>query len=539
MSAAGPVTFDNNVTLTNGDTGSTFSGLVTTGGSAGNTISGFDGIAFNGGLTLIGGPVSVVSNGGTLSLGGPVTGAENLTLNALAAGAGTVTGFAEIGFTSNLTALNVTAQTLSLPSAGLAVAGPMSFTAPGGITLNGAVGNSSGPATAAISFIGPVTLTTRAISVTTNNAAVNFAGTVNGAEALSVNTGTGTTTFSGAVGGGTPVTSLSMNPGDPTDILGGSIHTSGTQIYGDAVILGAGTILTGNGVQFGGTVDGAYALTVNDAGTTSFGGIVGGATPLTSLTVTAANGIAMNNTAVTTTAAQIYNGVMTLGGNLTATGVGITFGGTVDGAHTLTVDATTGTTSFSGAVGSIAAARLGHGRGAGAARHGRDHIRRHRAGAFRHERHRPGDVRQQRDPDQRRHRLDVQRSCDHGRQRRQHHQRLRRHRLQWRPDAHRRPGQRHLQWQHLELWRARHGRGEPDAECARGGRGHRDRSCRDRLYVEPDRAQRDGTDAQFAERGARGRRPDELHRRRRHHRSTARWATAAARPPRRSASTVR
>ena len=362
ITATGPVTFDNNVTLTNGNTGSTFTGLVTTGGSSGNTISGFGGIAFNSGLTLVGGPVSVLSNGSTLSLGGPVTGAEDLTLNALAGGAGMVTGLAEIGFTSNLTALNVTAQTLSLPSAGLAVAGPMSFTAPGGITVNGAVGNLSGPATAAVSFNGPVTLATGAITVTTNNESVNFSSIVNGAEALTVNAGTGTTTFSGAVGGGTPLTSLHMNPGDPTDILGGSIHTSGAQIYGDAVLLGAGTTLTGNGVQFVGTIDGPYTLIVNDAGTTSFGGIIGGATPLTSLTVTAANGIAMNPTAVTTTAAQIYNGVMTLGGNLTATGVGITFGGTVDGAHTLTVDATTGTASFAGAVGSIAP--LGSGTGA-------------------------------------------------------------------------------------------------------------------------------------------------------------------------------
>ena len=361
MSATGPVTFDNNVTLTNGDTGSTFSGLVTTGGSAGNTISGFDGIAFNGGLTLIGGPVSVISNGSTLSFGGPVTGAENLTLNALTAGAGTVTGLAEIGFTSNLTALSVTAQTLSLPSAGLAVAGPMSFTAAGGITLNGAVGNSSGPATAAISFNGPVTLATGAISVTTNNAAVNFAGTVNGAEALSVGTGTGTTTFSAAVGGTTPLASLTAAGG--TVIDGGVVHTSGVQTYDAAVTLGANTALTGDGVQFGGTLDGPYTLAVNDAGTTSFGGIVGGATPLTSLTVTAANGIAMNNTtAVTTTAAQTYNGAMTLAGNLTAAGTGITFGSTVDGNYNLTVNPGTGTTNFDGAVGSIAA--LGSGTGA-------------------------------------------------------------------------------------------------------------------------------------------------------------------------------
>ena len=195
-----------------------------------------------------------------------------MTLNALLTGAGTVTGLAEIGFVSNLTALTVTAQTLSLPSTGLAVAGPMSFTAAGGITVNGAVGNSSGPATAAITFNGPVTLASGAIAVTTNNAAVNFDSTVNGAEALSVNTGSGTTTFDGAVGASTALTSLSMNAGNTSDILGGSVHTSGAQTYGGAVILGANTTLTGTGVQFGGTVNGAYALTVSDSGTTTFDG---------------------------------------------------------------------------------------------------------------------------------------------------------------------------------------------------------------------------------------------------------------------------
>src|SRR5205814_450040 len=108
VTAAGATTFNNNVTLGNGDTGSTFTGLVTSGGSSGNSIGGFDGLTFTGGLSLVGGPVSVASNGSTLSFGGPVSGARNLTLNALAGGAGTVTGLDQIGFTSNLTGLTIT-----------------------------------------------------------------------------------------------------------------------------------------------------------------------------------------------------------------------------------------------------------------------------------------------------------------------------------------------------------------------------------------------------------------------------------------------
>jgi filamentous hemagglutinin family protein len=353
ITATGAVTFDNNVTLTAGNTGSTFDGVVTSGGSSGNTISGFDGIAFNGGLALVGGPVSVISNGSTLSLGAPVTGAENLTLNALAGGAGTVTGLDQIGFSSPLTALNVTAQTLSLPSTGLAVAGPMNFTAAGGITVNGAVGNNAAPATAAITFNSPVLLATGLVTVTTNNAAVNFDGTVNGAQALTVNAGTGATTFGGAVGGSTPLASLSIGTGGGATVInGGNVHTSGLQSYGDAVMLGANTTLAGDNVQFGATLDGAHALNITDSGTTTFDGLVGGATPLTSLTDNAL-GVIVNTPAVTTTGAQTYDAPMTLGGNTTFTGAGITFGSSVDGASSLIANAGSGALQFDGTVGGV------------------------------------------------------------------------------------------------------------------------------------------------------------------------------------------
>lgn len=351
LTAAGPVIFDGNVTLTGTNTGSTFTGLVTTGGAGGNAISGFGGIAFNGGLALVGGPVVVASNGSTLSFVGAVTGAESLSLNALAGGTGTVSGLSQIGTTSTLTALTVTAQTLSLPATGIAVAGPMSFTATGGITVNGAVGSGSSPAAGAITFSGPVILATGPITVTTNNAAINFLGTVNGAEALAVNAGSGTTTFAAAVGGTTALTSLTTGAGGATSINGGSIQTSGAQSYNDAVTLGAATTLTGVNVQFAGTLNGGYALSVNDSGTTAFAGVVGGATPLVSITTDAPGSVAVNTTAVTTTGAQTYHENMTLGANASFSGLGLTFGGTVDGAYALAANAGSGALQFLGAVG--------------------------------------------------------------------------------------------------------------------------------------------------------------------------------------------
>ena len=358
INAAGPVTFEGNVTLADGDTGSTFSGLVTSSaGSNGNTISGYDGIAFNGGLTLAGGPTTVVSNGSTIGFAGAVSGAESLTLNAASGGTGTVTGLNYIGASSDLTGLTVTGQTLSLPSTGLAVDGPMSFTAAGGITLNGAVGNTSAPATGVVSFNSPVSLATGAVAVSTANAPVTFAGTVDGAEALTVNSGTAATTFSGAVGSGTALTSLTVASSGATALNGGSVNTTGAQSYDGAVTLGANSTLTGDNVQFGGTLDGTQSgvqtLIMNDSGTTTFDGVVGGNNPLASLYVNAPDAVTINTSSITTTGSQTYIGATTLASDTTLTGQGITFDGTVDGAHALIANAGSGTLSFEDAVGAV------------------------------------------------------------------------------------------------------------------------------------------------------------------------------------------
>lgn len=347
ISAAGPVTFDGNVTLANGDTGSAFEGLVTSGGTTGNTVSGYHGIAFDGGLALVGGPVTVLSNGGTLSFGAPVSGAEALTLNALSGGAGTVTGLSEIGPSSSLTALNVTGETLSLPSGGLAVAGPMTFTAPGGITVNGNVGSSATPASGAITFMSPVTLATGPVAISTANATVTFDGTLDGDEPLSVNAGTGAVAFNAAVGSATPLASLAVLGSGPVTLASTSISTTGAQTYVAPVTLTVNSTLTGDDVEFQGTLNGPYALTVNDAGATTFGGTI----QLASLTSTAAGGIALDASSVTTTAAQIYESATTLGADTTLTGGGITFNGSIDGAHALTANAGSGTLSLNSVVG--------------------------------------------------------------------------------------------------------------------------------------------------------------------------------------------
>src|SRR5262249_8684374 len=118
----------------------------------------------------------------------------------------------------------------------------------------------------------------------------------------------------------------------------------GAQAYNDAVVLTANTTLTstnsGN-VTFGKTVDGAFSLLVNTAGTTVFDGAVGNGTALTTLTTDAPGTTDLNGLTVTTTGAQTYNDTVVLSANdtLTSTSSGdVTFGKTAGGAFSLLVD---------------------------------------------------------------------------------------------------------------------------------------------------------------------------------------------------------
>src|SRR4029453_16285937 len=142
-----------------------------------------------------------------------------------------------------------------------------------------------------------------------------------------------------------------------TDLNGGTVKTSGSQTYNDKVVLSADTTLTstasGN-VTFGNTVDGTQSLTVNTAGTTAFLGAVGSASPLTSVTTDAAGTTDLNGGTVKTSGSQTYNDKVVLSADttLTSTASGnVTFGNTVDGTQSLTVN-TAGVTAFLGAVGS-------------------------------------------------------------------------------------------------------------------------------------------------------------------------------------------
>jgi hypothetical protein len=134
----------------------------------------------------------------------------------------------------------------------------------------------------------------------------------------------------------------------------------------NAAVLAGDTTVGAGTIGFGGTVDGAYNLAANSAGATTFVGLVGGTTPLTSLTTDAGGTTSLIG--ATTTGAQNYQdttvtlsgtysaltfnvlNAAALVGDTTVDAGTIGFGGTVNGAHNLTANSP-GTTTFGGLVG--------------------------------------------------------------------------------------------------------------------------------------------------------------------------------------------
>jgi len=260
--------------------------------------------------------------GGTPTLAGTITGGGNdLTLNF--SGATTIDGAVVTGV------------------------GALASGNGGTTTLQGNLTTADGQ-----TYADAVTLGAATTLASSGNGAIALNGTVNGAQTLAINTG-GATTFGGVVGGATALTSVTTDAAGTTAVNGGAITTTGDQLFQDDVTLGAATVLAstaaGN-VTLGGTVNGAQTLNVNTAGTTAFDGVVGGVTPLTSLTTDAGGTTALNGGAITTSGVQTYNDDVALGANTTLAGTVPTFGGTVVGNNNDLVLNFSGATIIDGAV---------------------------------------------------------------------------------------------------------------------------------------------------------------------------------------------
>ena len=325
------------------------------------TNTGFGAIGFVGPVSLEGaGPTTIATNGTAgddVTFDTTVDGTVDLIVNAGAAGNVAFDGPA--GWTTPLASLTVTGNQVDLVE--VVTDGAQDVTG-ALINLGGMlyVSNTAG----AIRFDGPVQLTTGGVQIDVQTAGnvgddVTFTSTIDGAEVLAVGAFFGDATFAGHIGGTTPLegfaaTALNLAVANVittdgmallglvnTDLNGTTYTatTTGSIVFpGLAVNLANGPITmatpggVGEDVVIGGTLDGAQALNVDVGASGNFEvwDIVGGTTPLASLTVTNAAQVLLP-AGVTTVGAQTYtvSDVVRATGIFTTTGADIRVNGNV------------------------------------------------------------------------------------------------------------------------------------------------------------------------------------------------------------------
>ena len=313
--SAGSTRFQQDVTLTNGDTASTFAGAVTFDGM---NWSGFDGLTVSGATTLTSGAVSLVSNGAGINFGGIITdGAStlDLALDAGATGAIATTGVNAAGLIdiNNLTITNAASATFA-----------------GNVQVN--------------DLITTVNLYTVTMTGATNTFAQNVAFLNSGRVTMGDVAGTDTFLFTGG---------MNFTNNAPSSI-GGIIRSPGQVLdFGTGGLLGvtllssstvdstnAGGVTAGAGINFGGIIDGAISPSVSVSGLIVNAGIadvtfndVGTNIALANLTVTSGALTTHFLGNVTTVGDQIYNGGAQMDANIaftaTDTNGDITFNGAV------------------------------------------------------------------------------------------------------------------------------------------------------------------------------------------------------------------
>ncbi len=310
------LTLGNNVNfVTSSSTPYVIDGTITQSGGSGS-------LTFNGAVTL-------TAANAVLTAGGPIT------FNS------TIDGTSPLSLTSSSNTLNsavgsgTALSSLTLSGGGTDAVNAGVINTTGFQTYNDAV--NLGAANTALTAGGPIT----------------FNSTIDGASTLSLTSSSNI--LNGAVGSGAALSSLTLSGGGTDAINAGAINTTGSQMYNDAVNLGADTTLTAGGpITFNSTIDGASLLSLSSSSNT-LNGAIGHTTPLTSLTLSGGGTDAINGGTINTTGFQTYNDAVNLGAaNTTLTAGGpITFNSTIDGASTLSLSSSGNT--LNGAIGSGAA----------------------------------------------------------------------------------------------------------------------------------------------------------------------------------------
>lgn len=353
-------------TIVQSSTMKTTGAMSYTGSSAitlnGNIVTSSGVITLTGPVTL--GVASILldtTNGGLSTAGANIdfsstlNGASALTVTA--GTGGTITYSGAVGATASLSSLTASGAAI-VQSSTTKTSGVLSYTATnisvgGNITTGGAALGLTG----AITISGSPTFDTTFGSAT--GATITFTGTLNGATAATFSSGTvGNVAFTGAVGGITPLTNLTFTTANAVQI-GSNVTVSGVNplVFARPVSLTGASIMTsgGNNITFSSTLNGAQNLTlVAGVGNVLFSGVVGGVAPLTNLTFTSATQIQVgNNITVSGANPLIFSSPVSLMGNstITSTNANINFNSTLYGAQALTIAGGTGTTTFTGAVG--------------------------------------------------------------------------------------------------------------------------------------------------------------------------------------------
>ena len=287
----------------------------------------------------------------TLSPGSPIS----FTIKA-----GTTVGSAKLNSDGTINASSITLTGAGRRTAGsesdllLEISGTLTATAVGGKVFLGlqrdAGDDTIGGANDAMRLIGDTTLIGTDVEIAS---ALDSDAT---ARALDVQ---GNARFGGALGATSALSSLAVS--GTTELDAASVTTTGAQTYTGAVTLKQDAALSGDGIQFGSTVqsdtDGAAGLVVTATSSrTSFAGAIGGGgKALKSLTT---NGLAeIAGGSVVTKDGQSYNGAVVLAADTTLTsndGGAIGFASTVDsdaGQIRSLTTSSTGLTTFGGRVG--------------------------------------------------------------------------------------------------------------------------------------------------------------------------------------------
>ena len=354
--AAGSTRFQQDVTLTNGDTASTFAGAVTFDGM---NWSGFNGLTVSGATTLTSGDVTLLSNGAGINFGGIITdvGLFNLTLNAGTTGAIAATGVNALGLIdiNNLTITNAASATfagnvqvndlittanpytVTMTGATNTFAQNVAFLNSGRVTMGDVAGTdtflfngsmnftNNAPSsiggfirspgqvldfgTGGVTLIGNTTVDSTNVGGTPAGVGINFGSTIDGAFGLIVNAGIADVTFNNNVGTGTALANLTVTSGDLTTHFLGNVTTVGDQTYNGGAQMDIATVV----------------FTASDTnGDITFNGAVRSGTGVENMTVLAGGNVTFNNTVGgTDTTTQFANLTVDCGNDLGET---ITFG---------------------------------------------------------------------------------------------------------------------------------------------------------------------------------------------------------------------